>query len=128
MTLPLEPLHVLLVDDHEDSCELLTVVLEQQGHRVMTAHDGERAIELLREQPFDVAVIDIGLPVMDGYEVARQARTLGDGKVPHLIALTGYSARDDIEATKKAGFDRHLVKPVNVDVFAAAVAECRRAR
>jgi CheY-like chemotaxis protein len=121
------PLHVLVVDDHEDSCELLKVVLEQRGHRVTIAHDGERAMVLLREQSFDVALIDLGLPIADGFEVARAARELGD-ETPYLVAVTGHGSSDYVEATKRAGFDLHLLKPIDFGMVANIVTEARPSR
>jgi signal transduction histidine kinase/CheY-like chemotaxis protein len=108
---------VLLVDDNADAAESLRVLLELLGHQVRTVHDGPSALDALRGQPFDVAVIDIGLPGMDGYEVARRTLRLLGGRRPVLIALTGYGRREDREAALAAGFDHHLVKPIDPEAL-----------
>ncbi|MDF2692295.1 MAG: Chemotaxis protein methyltransferase CheR [Labilithrix sp.] len=118
-------LRVLVVDDNEDACELLTVVLETRGHAVTVARDGERAVALLREQSFDVAIIDIGLPLVDGLDVARRARALGEGRSPFLVALTGYASASDRERSRRAGFDIHLAKPVDIDALVDVIARRR---
>jgi signal transduction histidine kinase len=108
------PLRVLLVDDNEDSCDLLALAFENEGHQVKTAHDGEAGLEIALHDDFDVAVVDIGLPVIDGYEVARRIRAVEDGHAPVLLALTGYGRNEDKERALAAGFDAHLVKPVDL--------------
>ncbi len=114
-------LNVLLVDDNDDSCELFQMALEMSGHSVVAANDGVAGYRALVEGSFDVAVLDIGLPGMDGYEVARQARvTLGD-RTPMLIALTGYGQPSDKEAASGAGFAAHLLKPVEVTELLATI-------
>jgi CheY-like chemotaxis protein len=118
---------VLVVDDHEDSLDLVREVLSEAGHEVATALDGEAALGLLAAGPFDVALVDIGLPGIDGYEVARQARArVGDGLV--LVAVTGYGAASDRERALEAGFDSHLVKPLEIAAVLAAVTDQRGAR
>lgn len=103
---------VLLVDDNADSCELFQLALEKVGHDVEAVHDGEAGLSRLAAGGFDVAVIDIGLPLMDGYTVAQQAREVLGEEAPPLIAMTGYGQRQDREAARSAGFVRHLLKPV----------------
>ena len=105
------PRRVLLVDDQRDARELYGMVLEAEGHEVQIAEDGPSALALLRHLRPDVAVIDIGLPGMDGYELARRIRAEPEGRHVTLIALTGYSLPEDRERSRAAGFDRHLVKP-----------------
>ena len=90
----------------------MRALLELDGHSVETAGDGVRAIELITQKSFDVALIDIGLPGMDGYEVARRVRTRGT-RPPFLVALTGYGQPEDRKRATAAGFDAHLVKPVD---------------
>jgi len=103
---------VLLVDDNDDARLLLADYLGTVGHEVMTAADGVRALELVAELAPELAILDIGLPVMDGYELARRLRELAPAT--KLIAVTGYGQRSDQERTREAGFDRHMVKPVDL--------------
>jgi len=104
---------VLLVDDNRDSVESLALLLRLDGHEVHAAHDGEEALALARRLQPHVVVLDIGLPKMDGHEVARRLRAL---PWPHplcLIAVTGYGQHDDLRASAEAGFDHHMVKPID---------------
>jgi len=118
---------ILVVEDNEDARESLCLALELRGHRVVWAVDGATGLEVLRRERPRLAVLDIGLPGMDGYELARRVREeLGPGIV--LVALTGYGrARDGAEAIR-AGFDRHLIKPVDVDELVRVLSEMRRAK
>jgi PAS domain S-box-containing protein len=104
---------ILIVDDNVDAAQMLGELLRQAGHEVQIAHDGAQALLLLQQFRPDVAVLDIGLPVMDGYELAEQLRAQCTGHVPYLIALTGYGQAHDRAQAKRAGFDEHLVKPVD---------------
>jgi signal transduction histidine kinase/GAF domain-containing protein len=104
--------HILVVDDNEDAAELLAYALEAIGHVTATAADGTSALLAFQDFPADVAILDIGLPLMDGYELAARLRTL-DPEL-HLIALTGYGQASDRERALRAGFNRHLVKPVDL--------------
>lgn len=120
---------VLIVDDNEDALELLAELLRSHGYETRTAHDGPTALELLDQFTPDVAILDIGLPVMDGFELARRVRDRPDLRSIRLIALTGYGQPSDRERASKAGFDFHLVKPVDIDRLAALLeAAPRRAR
>jgi PAS domain S-box-containing protein len=103
---------VFLIDDNADSREMYRMVLEADGHRVYEAGDGAGALALFRESTPDVAIIDIGLPDMDGYELARTIRAGAPGAGVSLIALTGYGFPEDRQRSHEAGFDRHLVKPI----------------
>lgn len=103
---------VLLVEDNADAREALRALLELDGYGVEAAADGIKALEIVRARSPDIAVIDIGLPGVDGYEVARRIRELGVPQ-PTLIALTGYSQPEDRHRAKEAGFHTHLVKPVD---------------
>ncbi len=106
---------ILIVDDNVDAADLLRDVLASFGHDVTVAHDGPTALPLAAATAFDLALLDIGLPVMDGYELAQQLRRLpgrGDCK---LIAVTGYGQDADRRRALQVGFDRHLVKPVRVE-------------
>ncbi|HKY35746.1 MAG TPA: response regulator [Polyangiaceae bacterium] len=105
---------VLLVDDNEDSLDLLSTFLENAGHEVSIAHDGSEALTLLDRFHPSVAVLDITMPVMGGCELAERIRAHPDGQQPYLIALTGYGQASDRERTRAAGFNEHLVKPVDL--------------
>ena len=107
---------ILLVEDNADGAESLRRLLELAGHRVRIARDGAAGLEALRERPPELALIDIGLPGLDGYEVARRARAArGDRRSPLLVALTGYGAPEDRRRALEAGFDEHLVKPLDAE-------------
>ena len=102
---------IVLVDDNDDLREMLQELLEGVGHHVETERDGVRAIERIRKSQPDLAIIDIGLPGIDGYEVARRLRA-DDAPTPYLVALSGYGQPGDRARSLEAGFDHHLVKPV----------------
>jgi signal transduction histidine kinase len=101
---------ILVVEDNNDSRQLLVFALEREGHRVLSAADGESGLALLLAERPHAAIVDIGLPGIDGYEVARQART-ARGNDLLLIALTGYGQASDRRRALDAGFDVHLTKP-----------------
>jgi CheY-like chemotaxis protein len=104
---------VLIVEDHEDARDSLRLMLELAGHEVETAEDGPGGLSTLVASRPDVALIDIGLPGIDGYDIARRARPL----VPEtcLVALTGYGQTEDRQRAHEAGFDVHITKPVDPD-------------
>jgi CheY-like chemotaxis protein len=110
---------ILVVDDNQDAAELLTLTLEASGHVVHTSFDGPAALQALQEFRADAAVLDIGLPGMDGYELAKQIRR--EHGAIRLIALTGYGQPNDVELSRAAGFDAHLVKPVEVRLVLQAL-------
>ena len=107
---------VLIIEDHDDAREALRALLELEGHHVETAASGPHGVELARRRPPDVALVDIGLPEVDGYEVARRIRAMGPRR-PYLIALTGYGQPDDVKRAREAGFDTHLLKPVDPEAL-----------
>ncbi len=108
------PLHrILLVDDNTDSAESLGELLALSGHEVRTAADGPAALRVYDEFHPDVVLCDLGLPGMSGYEVGRALRERPGGADVFLAALTGYSEASDRSRTAQAGFDLHLVKPVD---------------
>jgi PAS domain S-box-containing protein len=111
---------VLVVEDHPDMRDLLRSMLEQEQYEVATAEDGPRGIEAARSAQFDVAVIDLGLPGLTGYEVARKLRTRRRRR-PFLIALTGYAQSEDPRRAEDAGFDAYLVKPVDQATLAVCI-------
>jgi signal transduction histidine kinase/CheY-like chemotaxis protein len=103
---------ILLVEDNADAREMLRVGLALRGHEVHEAADGKTAVELAAEIRPDVALIDIGLPGFDGYEVARRIRATETGKSMFLVAMTGYGQAEDRRQAQDAGFDAHATKPV----------------
>jgi signal transduction histidine kinase/ActR/RegA family two-component response regulator len=103
---------VLVVEDNEDGRVMMEAMLTLEGHEVRTAATGERAIASVLEWLPDIALIDIGLPDIDGYEVARRLRALGLANAPKLIALSGFGQQSDLHRAYEAGFDLHLTKPV----------------
>jgi CheY-like chemotaxis protein len=113
---------VLLVDDNNDVAEVMEELLEAADYEVAVAHDGAEALRVAERFQPDVAVLDIGLPVMDGYELARRLHDGPNGDHIRLVAVTGYGQPQDRERSQAAGFEEHLVKPVDVDVLLAAVA------
>lgn len=117
---------VLLVDDNVDSVQALAELLKAYGHRVEVAYDPVSALQAVQQFAPDIAVLDIGLPVMDGYElVCRLRETLGSHPC-RFVALTGYGQDTDRERSKAAGFDEHLVKPVSPDMLLKQVQESGR--
>jgi CheY-like chemotaxis protein len=110
-------LRVLVVDDNADAAFMLSEALAQAGHQTAIAHDGPEALEVAARFSPHVALLDIGLPVMDGFELARQIRS--NDQLPHarLVAVTGYGQEHDRQRTQAAGFDAHLVKPVDIDAM-----------
>jgi CheY-like chemotaxis protein len=105
------PRRVLVVEDNDDAREMLTSLLALLGHEVHEARDGLTAVSEARRLRPDVALIDIGLPGLDGYEVARRVRA--DAPGVRLVAVTGYGQPDDLARARAAGFDVHIVKPVD---------------
>jgi CheY-like chemotaxis protein len=104
--------HALVVDDVADVTDLLSVVLTHEGYEVVTADSAYAAIEAAREHKFDVVISDIGMPGMNGYDLARTLRAIpGYEKVP-MVAVTGFSMFDDRRRSLDAGFNAHLTKPI----------------
>jgi signal transduction histidine kinase len=114
---------VLVVDDNEDAATMMVELLRMAGHVAVYAHDGPTALRMAAEFAPDVALLDIGLPVMDGFELARQLRLTPALAGTRLIAVTGYGQEHDRRQSLEAGFDAHLVKPVDVDDLTRLVAE-----
>lgn len=113
---------VLVVEDDEDSAMLLEEILKERGFIVEVAHDGTSALEAAERLRPHVGVLDVGLPDMDGFELARRLRRLGDlGSRMRLIALSGYGSDADIDEARAAGFDQHLTKPVLPGTLADAL-------
>ncbi len=115
-------LRILVVDDNVDAAEALAVLLEIEGHDVRLAYTGPDALVVAAEQRPDLILLDIGLPGLDGYEVARRIRADASTPRPHLVALTGWGAAEDRRKARDAGFDAHFVKPVEHAQLAALIA------
>jgi CheY-like chemotaxis protein len=110
---PTPVLRVLVVDDHADSAESLALYLSLEGHEVRTAADGLSALRAARDLRPDAVVLDIALPDLDGYEVARALRRDPDLAGVTLVALTGHASPEDARRSREAGFDFHLAKPAH---------------
>jgi CheY-like chemotaxis protein len=108
---------VLVVDDNRDAALCLAILLQLDGYRTHVAHDGFTALELSREHPPDVVLMDIGMPGMDGYELARRLRKTPEGDAALLVAVTGWGLERDREKSREAGIDIHLTKPVEPDTL-----------
>lgn len=125
------PLRVLVVDDNLDAAQSLTMLLRAAGHDVRTAHDGPTALTTALDFKPQVVLLDIGLPGLDGFEVAKRIRQLPDLRGVVLAAMTGYGQETDLQRSREAGFDHHLVKPVifaKVKGILAAVSEMMTAQ
>lgn len=118
-----KPRRVLLIEDSGDAREMLRMMLELAGHVVYDAADGVRGLELLNVVRPDVGIIDISLPRMDGYQVAKRIREEPHGRGMLLLALTGYGSPGDADGSSEHGFDYHLVKPVDPDQLARLLSE-----
>ena len=118
-------LRVLVVDDNEDAGSFLAEALSLNGFEVRTAVDGPEALRLAESFAPDVALLDLGLPVMDGYELAQHLQQLP--RRPYLVALTGYGSDRHQQRSRSSGFDMHLVKPVDIDALAAQLQQLDRA-
>jgi signal transduction histidine kinase len=105
---------ILVVDDNRDAAEMLKEVLQRLGHTVAVAHDGPSALDIASTFRPGLALLDIGLPVMDGYELAQQLRGRVAASSIRLVALTGYGQEADRQRSAEAGFERHLVKPIDL--------------
>jgi len=114
---------ILLADDNADALESLATVLRLRGHEVYSAPNGAIALETAARHMPEVALLDIGMPLVDGYEVARRIRAQEWGKSVTLVALTGWGQESDRRRSREAGFDTHLVKPLDLDRLTALLAQ-----
>jgi len=119
---PVRRCRVLVVDDNIDAADTIAMFLKLLGHEVKTAADGEQALACAPVYAPDVVVLDIGLPTLNGYEVARRLRAIPETQAALLIALTGYGQESDRLQVLEAGFDKHLVKPANPQALVEAIA------
>jgi CheY-like chemotaxis protein len=108
---------IVLVEDNDDIRESMQEFLLSLGHRVEVAGDGEAGLALILRLKPDVALVDVGLPTLDGYQVAERVRQVLDRGAVRLVALTGYGQESDRRRTQEAGFDAHLVKPAEMDAL-----------
>ena len=122
------PERILVVDDNVDAAESLSRLLRLQAHEVRVAHDGLAALAAARDMNPDVVLLDIGLPKLDGLEVARSLRARADGPRPLLVAMTGFGQAEDRARTAAAGFDHHLTKPVDPKLLQTLLQTARGAR
>ena len=114
---------VLVVDDNPDHLALLAELLREHGYDVIEANDASEALRLVSNQKPDACVIDIGLPGMDGYALARKLRQIPETRGSRLIAVTGYGTKSDKEAFEEAGFDHYLPKPPNIEELNRALSQ-----
>lgn len=112
-----QPLRILVADDNESARETLSLALRLLGHEVRVAQDGPRALELAKEFSPQVVILDLGMPGLDGYQVAEQIRLLPGGEVMRLVALSGWGQEEHRARTAAAGFDHHFTKPIEVDTL-----------
>ena len=110
---------ILVVDDHRDSAEALSLALRAHGHETALAHDGRQALEMVRRFEPAAVVLDIDMPVLDGYGAARAIRMAPSERLPVLLALTGVGGHDARRLAFEAGFDAHMAKPARIDALLA---------
>jgi CheY-like chemotaxis protein len=122
------PARVLVVDDLAASAETLMALLEMEGFEVKTAHEGVSALQIAADFRPDVVLLDIGLPGMNGFEVANRLRNQPHSRDALLIALTGYGEAESRSKSEQAGFDFHMVKPADVNLLLSMLADPKTAR
>jgi DNA-binding response OmpR family regulator len=123
-----ETRHVLIIDDDRDTADSLQIFLQHAGNRVRVAYDGARGVEAACTDPPDVIVLDLGLPDVDGFQIARRLRREPALGSVTLIALSGYGGDEDRQRCRDAGFDYHLVKPIEAELVQDVVAAHGRER
>ena len=114
---PTARLDIVVIEDNDDVADLLATWLEGHGHGVLIARTGESGVRLVREERPQLILCDLGLPDIDGVEVCRRVRRLAADYRPLIVALSGWGTADDHRRTTEAGFDRHMVKPITLDVL-----------
>jgi CheY-like chemotaxis protein len=117
---------IMVVDDNLDSADSLSMMLELLGHEVSAAHDGVEAVETARSFRPDVAFLDVGMPRMNGYEAARLIRLQPECAGVILVALTGWGQEEDKRRSHEAGFDVHMVKPIDYNAVEKLISDLRR--
>jgi CheY-like chemotaxis protein len=123
---PGQPLRVLVVDDNVDLADSIVLMLRFLGHEVRAAHDGPEALAAAAEFSPDLVILDIGMPGMNGYEVARRLRIQPGGGEPYVAALTGWGEPSDRVQSRASGINEHLVKPVEPRALERVVETARR--
>jgi CheY-like chemotaxis protein len=118
-------LRILVVDDNRPAADMLALILESDGHELFIAYDGQQAIQRAEMHRPDVIFLDLSMPVIDGYEVARTIRRQPRGQEPMLIALTGWVQERDKERAKDAGFDHHVLKPAKASDLRGILARAK---
>jgi DNA-binding response OmpR family regulator len=121
-------LRILIVDDNRDSADSLGMLLQIMGNDIRMAHDGQEGLDVAEEFRPDVVLLDIGLPKLNGYEACRRIREQSWGRSVVLIALTGWGQEDDRRRSHEAGFDHHMVKPVDPQDLMGLLAELNGAK
>jgi len=112
---------ILVVDDHPDSVDSLSRLLEAHGHETARAYDGRQAVEVCRQFEPDVVILDLDMPVLDGYGSARAIRLAPSPRIPVLVALTALSGHETRRLAFDAGFDAHVAKPARIDALLALI-------
>ncbi|MEJ6020939.1 response regulator [Ramlibacter sp. PS4R-6] len=120
-----EALRILVADDNVDAAETLATLLQVMGHTVAQVHDGEAAATAAAAAEYDLVILDIGMPRLNGYEACKRIRAQAGGSRPVLVALTGWGQEQDLQQSRTAGFDRHMVKPVDADELEKVLAEVK---
>jgi signal transduction histidine kinase/ActR/RegA family two-component response regulator len=115
--LPVAPCNILLIEDNVDANDVMTMVLQQDGHSVTSCFDGPSGLRTGLDQAYDVVLCDIGLPGMDGFQVVSAMRAALEAPYPCFIATTGYNTAGQMDRASEAGFDHYLVKPINIDAL-----------
>jgi len=106
---------VLVVDDNQDLASVMAEFLRASGYEVRVAHDAEAAMKMARSRRYEAVLLDIGLPGMNGYQLAERLRLDGSVRDALLIAISGYGREEDLLRAAEAGFDHHLVKPLDIE-------------
>ncbi len=117
--------NVLIVEDHQDIAETMALLLRSDGHAVRVATDGRRGLTEALTDPPDVVLLDIGLPGLSGWQLARRLRQALPGRAPLLVAVTGYDRPEDRAESERAGIDMHLAKPVDPSFVRWVLRNCR---
>jgi CheY-like chemotaxis protein len=120
-------LRILVADDNEDAAETMSVLLEVMGHEVRRVHDGEAAVSMAASFDPQLVLLDIGMPKLNGYDTCKRIRDVDGASVRTMVAVTGWGQPQDLKASSEAGFDHHLVKPVDMDALVQLIATCATA-
>jgi len=124
---PRSEARILVIEDNADVAETMALVLRERGHEIRIAPDGASALAVVREEWLPhILLIDLGLPDIHGHELVKQLRTTEATAGAYMVAVSGYGQSSDIRASLEAGFDKHLVKPVDFDVLNAVLDSDRR--